>query len=134
MAADPGESIFEAWSRGKSALLYGPPGTGKTMVLSRLLEVLNAPDAPIGRVGLDMSDPLDPFKSMSESSSEHGGGLPKPIRTKWLTFHQSMSYEDFVIGLRPVADGGQIALVPYGGALIESIAELENGSAGSVVI
>lgn len=134
MAADPVESIFGAWSRGKSALLYGPPGTGKTRVLSELLEVLDAPEAPVGRVGLDMADSRNPFKSMSESSSEHGGGLPKPILTKWLTFHQSMSYEDFVIGLRPVADGGQIALVPYAGALIESIAELENGSAGSVVI
>jgi 5-methylcytosine-specific restriction protein B len=134
VAADPVQSIFGAWSRGKSALLYGPPGTGKTRVLSELLKVLDAPETPIGRVGLDMSDSRNPFKSMSESSSEHGGGLPKPIQTKWLTFHQSMSYEDFVIGLRPVADGGQIGLVPHAGALLESIAELQNGSAGSVVI
>jgi 5-methylcytosine-specific restriction protein B len=134
VAADPVGSIFGAWSRGKSALLYGPPGTGKTRVLSELLELLAAPDVPIGLIGLDMTDSRNPFKSMSESSSEHGGGLPKPILTKWLTFHQSMSYEDFVIGLRPVADGGQIGLIPSAGALIESIAELGNGSAGSAVI
>jgi hypothetical protein len=102
--------------------------------LSELLKVLDAPEAPIGRVGLDMSDSRNPFKSMSESSSEHGGGLPKPIHTKWLTFHQSMSYEDFVIGLRPVVSDGQIELVPHAGALLESIAELEEGLAGSVVI
>lgn len=134
MAADPVESIFGAWSRGKSALLYGPPGTGKTRILSDLLRVLEQPDAPVGLIGLDMSDSRNPFKSMSESSSERGGGLPQPIKTIWLTFHQSLSYEDFVIGLQPESSDGQVTLVPRAGALLEAVAELQRGDVGSVVI
>jgi len=134
MAADPVDSVFGAWARGKSALLYGPPGTGKTRILSELLRVLEKPDAPVGRIGLDMADSRNPFKSMSESSSEHGGGLPKPIKTIWLTFHQSLGYEDFIIGLHPETKDSQVTLVPHAGALLEAVADLQSGAAGAVVI
>lgn len=134
MAADPVEGIFGAWGRGKSALLYGPPGTGKTRILSELLRILEKPDAPVGLIGLDMSDSRNPFKPMSESSSERGGGLPQPIKTMWLTFHQSLGYEDFVVGLQPESIDEQITLVPHAGALLEAIAELQRGDVGSVVI
>ncbi len=134
MATDPVESVFGVWSRGKSALLYGPPGTGKTRILSELLRVLERPDAPVGLIGLDMSDSRNPFKSISESSSERGGGLPQPIKTMWLTFHQSLSYEDFVIGLQPESSEDHITLVPHAGTLLEAVAELQRGDVGSVVI
>lgn len=134
MPSSPVDAIFGAWSRGKSALVYGPPGTGKTRVLSELLEVLQKPDVPVGRIGFDASDPGQPFKAVEESSSEFGGGLPKPIRTVWLTFHQSLGYEDFVVGLHPESVDGEVLLAPRAGVLLEAIAALQAGFTGSVVL
>jgi 5-methylcytosine-specific restriction protein B len=53
----------------------------------------------------------------------------------WLTFHQSMTYEDFVIGLRPENQEDFITLVPHAGVLLDAVVELQQGSgAQSVVI
>lgn len=128
------DSIFDAWSRGKSALLYGPPGTGKTHTLSELLRELERPDVPTGRVGLDVSDSRHPFKPMDAASTSRGGGLPTPVLTTWMTFHQSLSYEDFVIGLRPESDNGQITLVPNAGALLDAVIELQQDSGAKSVV
>lgn len=134
VTADPLASVFSAWTRGKSALLYGPPGTGKTRILSELLQKLKEPDVPVGDIGLDLSDPADPFKALASSSNVHGGGLPLPIKTVWLTFHQSLGYEDFVIGLHPETVEGRVSLVPRAGALLEAVIDVQQGDVGSVVI
>jgi 5-methylcytosine-specific restriction enzyme B len=135
MASRYVEDILNAWQRGKSALLYGPPGTGKTRILSELLAALNEESAPVGELGLDMSDGAEPFKSVDESSSVRGGGPPRPVKTVWLTFHQSLTYEDFVIGLRPESNGGVVSLVPQAGTLLDAVLELQgSGGAQSVVL
>lgn len=135
MTKDPVGSIFEAWNHGKSALLYGPPGTGKTRILSELLALVNKPHAPTGHIGFDLTDSGEPFKSVDEASNVRGGGLPHPVKTIWLTFHQSLSYEDFVLGLRPESVNDQVTLVPSAGALLDAVIELQKGDgAKSVVI
>ena len=134
VASNPVESVFDAWQNGKSALLYGPPGTGKTRILSELRRILETPEAALGQIGADPSDARNPFKSIAEMSSVAGSGLPKPVKTIWLTFHQSLGYDDFVIGLRPDIIDGLPVLVPTAGALLEAVLELQKaGEAGSVV-
>lgn len=134
MASAAVDSVLDAWSRGKSALLYGPPGTGKTRILSELLAELNQPDLPTGRIGLDPADSRNPFKSVDAASSTKGSGLPKPIKTVWLTFHQSLTYEDFVIGLRPESNGGLVSLVPHAGTLLDAVLELQDSAGAQSVV
>jgi len=134
MSSNEVENVLDAWRNGKSALLYGPPGTGKTRILSELRHLLETPEMETIRIGADPTDSREPFKPIKEVSSETSSGLPEPIRTVWLTFHQSLGYDDFIIGLRPDTLEGQPVLVPTAGALLDAILKLQaNGGTGSVV-
>lgn len=70
-------------------ILYGPPGTGKTYhTIDKALEILGykGPD--------DRAEKLKAFKRYRDL--EH--------RIVFTTFHQSMSYEDFIEGIKPTLD------------------------------
>lgn len=69
-------------------ILYGPPGTGKTYhAIDKALEILGyeGPD--------DWAEKLKAFKSYRDKD-----------RIVFTTFHQSMSYEDFIEGIKPTLD------------------------------
>lgn len=70
-------------------ILYGPPGTGKTYhTIDKALEIL-------GYEGTDdRAEKLKAFKRYRDV--EH--------RIVFTTFHQSMSYEDFIEGIKPTLD------------------------------
>lgn len=69
-------------------ILYGPPGTGKTYnTINKALEILGEPVD-----GLERSD----VKNIFENKVKDG-------RIVFTTFHQSMSYEDFIEGIKPIA-------------------------------
>ena len=81
-------------------IFYGPPGTGKTWYsIDAALEVI---------------DP-EIFKLEDRKErKERFDALVKEKRVRFVTFHQSFSYEDFVEGIRPVVSdenehGGQIS-------------------------
>ncbi len=116
---EPTRQVLEAWRRGKGALLYGPPGTGKTWVMSRIRRWVE--DGAPAALLLDPADRHVPFSLATGGETP----IPTPARTDWQTFHQDLSYDDFVIGLRPSAlpDGG-FELVPRLGRLLEGIYDL----------
>ncbi len=63
-------------------ILYGPPGTGKTYnVVRKALEIIEG----------NASDDMSKFKRYIESG-----------QIKFVTFHQSYGYEEFVEGIKPV--------------------------------
>lgn len=65
-------------------ILYGPPGTGKTYsVVRKTLEIIEG----------NASDDISKFKRYVESG-----------QIKFITFHQSYGYEEFVEGIKPVFD------------------------------
>ncbi|MBE9868952.1 AAA domain-containing protein [Campylobacter concisus] len=65
-------------------ILYGPPGTGKTYsVVSKALEIIEG----------NGSNNISKFKSYIASG-----------QIKFVTFHQSYGYEEFVEGIKPVFD------------------------------
>ena len=65
-------------------ILYGPPGTGKTYsVVSKALEIIEG----------NGSNNISKFKRYIASG-----------RIKFVTFHQSYGYEEFVEGIKPVFD------------------------------
>lgn len=106
-SAGPSPQVAEliaALLRHHNVLLYGPPGTGKTHLVAEVRR-------HFGRSGLVLDT-----DSEVDALSEAGGG----VHHAWATFHQSYSYEDFLIGLRPrPIQGGGFDLVPHPGILLE---------------
>jgi hypothetical protein len=83
-------------------IICGPPGTGKTY--STIEESVKLCD---GSVSADAAAVKARFDA-----------LMKAKRIEFVTFHQSYSYEDFVMGLRPETEeggGGGFSLVPTPG-------------------
>ena len=88
----------------KNIILYGSPGVGKTYNHEKIIALLE---------GGDFSDKevFDLIISGDESRIEEGSikELYKTIlnekRMKFITFHQSFGYEDFIEGFRPNEEG-----------------------------
>jgi hypothetical protein len=77
-------------------ILYGPPGTGKTYQTA-----WEAVRLCLGEgVAADLSGENNRDRLMAEYRRLMSEG-----RIEFVTFHQSMSYEEFVEGLRPAVDG-----------------------------
>ena len=102
-----------------NTILYGPPGTGKTYAtLRRCVEIC------------DGKTPADDGEVQSRY-----GELVKEGRVKFVTFHQSYGYEEFVEGLRPETDPktGHLRLVANCGVL-KQIAEEARGKSEQYVL
>lgn len=88
--------VVERWKRSKNIVLYGAPGTGKTY------------DVP--EYAVRLCDPN--FHANSKSREEimnRYNQLKQEKRIAFTTFHQSMDYEDWIEGLRPVVnDNNQV--------------------------
>lgn len=74
-------------------VLYGPPGTGKTWWAAREAVWAVEPNSHAKWLAKAISD--DDLSKMHEQ-------LVQADRIKWVTFHPSYAYEDFVEGFRPV--------------------------------
>lgn len=117
--------ILKAWSQGqRNVLLYGPPGTGKTHAMQRLWSLLGR-DGPLRGLKIDPHNATSPFSELEVELS-----LPTPIRREWVTFHQNYSYEDFIVGLRPISSAaGTLSLKPRVGKLLDLAISLDAGVA-----
>lgn len=75
-------------------ILFGPPGTGKTYhSIDKALKIIGEKEEK----ELDY-DNRDDVKKQFDKRVDEG-------RIVFTTFHQSMSYEDFIEGIKPVMDG-----------------------------
>ncbi len=92
------DKLVDSLKKSKNQILYGPPGTGKTYhTIDKALEILGyeGPD--------DRAEKLKAFKRYRDV--EHC--------IVFTTFHQSMSYEDFVEGIKPVMTSASEESVGY---------------------
>lgn len=81
-----------------NTILYGPPGTGKTYhTINKALEALGEP-----LVDLQRKDLKNKFDK-----------LVKEGRIVFTTFHQSLSYEDFIEGIKPKAPMSDNSPIQY---------------------
>ena len=85
------DDVGRTWERRKNIVLYGAPGTGKTY------------DVPELAVRL-----CDPSFMVAEPSREEIVSRYNQLKTEkriaFTTFHQSLDYEDWIEGLRPVVN------------------------------
>lgn len=85
------DDVARVWERRKNIVLYGAPGTGKTY------------DVPELAVRL-----CDPAFMAAEPSREEIVSRYNQLKTEkriaFTTFHQSLDYEDWIEGLRPVVN------------------------------
>lgn len=85
------DDVVRIWERRKNIVLYGAPGTGKTY------------DVPELAVRL-----CDPAFMAAEPSREEIVSRYNQLKTEkriaFTTFHQSLDYEDWIEGLRPVVN------------------------------
>ena len=85
------DDVVLTWERRKNVVLYGAPGTGKTY------------DVPELAVRL-----CDPAFMVAEPSREEIVSRYNQLKTEkriaFTTFHQSLDYEDWIEGLRPVVN------------------------------
>ena len=86
-------------------ILYGPPGTGKTYnTVNKALDIVNSnwlneynDNKTKGLLAPDIKDERDYALAEFRKYMEIG-------RIVFTTFHQSMSYEDFIEGIKPESD------------------------------
>lgn len=89
-------------------ILYGPPGTGKTYnVVTKALVILDA--------GFMAGQPDRPAMKARYDELVAQGAI------SFVTFHQSFGYEDFVEGIKPVMQGGQLSYVLEDGIFLEAV-------------
>ena len=97
-------------------ILYGPPGTGKTYnTINKALEIIN--DEEVKQ--LDFND-RKAVKDLFDKKLKEG-------QIMFTTFHQSMSYEDFIEGIKPEieedAEGGKSVIYEVKKGIFKLIAE-----------
>ena len=109
--------------------LYGPPGTSKTFYISELKKRIN---------GLNYYTYSVSNATVNERTTrpQHWKNLIGDREAKfwWLTFHQGISYEDFVLGLRPIPDGSGLRLQPRAGPLLQAAEFAKSGGASFIII
>ena len=77
-------------------ILYGPPGTGKTYTTAvKAIEIIEA-----RKVGEEEINDKEKRKALKKQFDEY----VQSGQIKFVTFHQSYGYEEFVEGIKPVFD------------------------------
>lgn len=85
------DDVVRIWERRKNVVLYGAPGTGKTYDIPEL--------------AVRLCDPSFMSKRRNrEEIVKRYNQLKDDERLTFTTFHQSLDYEDWIEGLRPVVN------------------------------
>lgn len=102
-------------------ILYGPPGTGKTYhTITKAVEIID------GQISPDYTEAKKRFDELKAKG-----------QIKFITFHQNYSYEDFMVGIRPDLQNGQISYKLYEGPfkkIADEAREIENKDKKYVLI
>jgi len=82
-------------SKVKNIILYGSPGVGKTHNTNKLINLIES--------GVSEKEIFESIKENKKETIDLDEDLK--VRTKFITFHQSFGYEDFIEGFRPNEEG-----------------------------
>lgn len=90
------DECVTTWKRCRNIVLYGAPGTGKTYDVAEFAVRLCDPDFDANNAG--RGELVERYNQLKQEK-----------RIAFTTFHQSMDYEDWIEGLRPVVnDSNQV--------------------------
>ncbi len=125
------EQVLAMLEEHTNVLLYGPPGTGKSHLMKQVENLFRKKYSGEESTGAVFIDTEKEREAIGEDAALGS-------HSRWVTFHQGYSYEDFIIGLRPTpAGGGQtgsvLSLEAKAGALLE-LAACAKRSRGLMVI
>ncbi len=99
-------------------ILYGPPGTGKTYhTITKAVEIID------GQINPDYAEAKKRFDELKAKG-----------QIKFITFHQNYSYEDFMVGIRPDLQNGQISYKLYEGPFKQIADRAKNDSTNNYVM
>ena len=90
-----GSFYTELWKKRKNIILQGAPGTGKTYRIPELVVRLCEPE-------------FDANNATRKELMSVYNRLKEEKHVMFTTFHQSMDYEDWLEGLRPVLENDQV--------------------------
>lgn len=94
----PGARVLEK-PKSLNQILYGPPGTGKTYhTINEAIKIAN-PDFDLNKDRAAIKQEYDRLVATGQIA--------------FTTFHQSMTYEDFVEGIKPILEGDVGSAVSY---------------------
>ncbi len=96
----------KAMNASLNQILYGPPGTGKTY--NTIERAVNAAEPTFSPAFENKSDLRAAYKDRYDKLVSEG-------RIRFVTFHQSYGYEEFVEGLKASSDDGNISYDVEGG-------------------
>lgn len=85
----------ELWKKRKNIILQGAPGTGKTYRIPEL--VVRLCESEFNANSATREELMSVYNRLKEEK-----------RVIFTTFHQSMDYEDWLEGLRPVLENDQV--------------------------
>ena len=86
-ASSDAEKIYEQLISQNNLLMYGPPGTGKTTLMQEVVQIFE--NGGISNLSFDETAKVPHFETTTNCHS----------KTSWVTFHQSYSYDEFIIGM-----------------------------------
>jgi len=89
------QQVFSKFEGVKNIILYGPPGVGKTHNTKKLISLIEE--------GVLQKDLFEIIQNNDSNKGVNIDGLQE--RTRFVTFHQSFGYEDFIEGFRPNKHG-----------------------------
>lgn len=128
------DDLQERLATNLNVLLCGPPGTGKTDLMLKLQNELESdPDTEREpRKEFDSSSIEAPFETGSPTGDDQD--FPGEVKTAWLTFHESTTHEEFIVGLRPQPTDGGVKLEPRAGLLLSLAEHARNGNTSVIFI
>lgn len=103
------EQVSDGVSTGIAPLnqiLYGPPGTGKTY---HTIEAAVQAAEPDFYASLDIDAEVGATETQRDSLTQKYQSLTDAGRIRFVTFHQSYGYEEFVEGLKANSEEGEIS-------------------------
>ena len=92
----------------RNQILYGPPGTGKTYnTIIKAMEAIKQENFILASkkyIGENSGADYGDYQALKNEFGE----LKKQGQIEFVTFHQSYSYEEFVEGIKPATENGNI--------------------------